>query len=124
MKTASNYGKSYYPSDFAPNAGWADYYANEVFYLKYPDDKRKEWNFMTQWNTTNGMVNYQQSADKLPAISKYYDYNEGAPGKSAQSNGITCIYRYAEVLLMYAEASTRANNTVSEKALKQLQDVQ
>lgn len=72
----------------------------------------------------NGMVTYQQSADKLPAISKYYDYNEGAPGKSAQANGITCIYRYAEVLLMYAEASTRANNTVSEKALEQLQEVQ
>lgn len=124
MKTASNYGTSYYPSDFAPNAGWADYYANEAFYLKYPDDTRKEWNFMTQWNTKNGMVTYQQSADKLPAISKYYDYNEGAPGKSAQANGITCIYRYAEVLLMYAEASTRANNTVSEKALEQLQEVQ
>ena len=49
---------------------------------------------------------------------------EGGQLQEAQANGITCIYRYAEVLLMYAEASTRANNTVSEKALEQLQEVQ
>lgn len=124
LKTASNYGKSYYPSDFAPRAGWADYYGNEEFYKKYPEDERKAWNYMTEWNTKKGLVNYTESADKLPAISKYYDYNEGEPGKSAQANGITCIYRYAEVLLMYAEASTRATNSVSPEALKQLNEVQ
>ena len=85
MKTASNYGKSYYPSDFAPNAGWSDYYANESFFLNYPDDARKEWNYMTEWETKNGHVTYKESADKLPAISKYNDYDNGAPGKSAQA---------------------------------------
>ena len=124
MKTASNYGKSYYPSDFAPNAGWSDYYANESFFLNYPDDARKEWNYMTEWETKNGHVTYKKSADKLPAISKYYDYDNGAPGKSAQANGITCIYRYADVLLMYAEASTRATNSVNAQALDAIQKVQ
>ena len=123
-KKASNYGKSYYPSDFAPNAGWSDYYASEKFYLAYPNDERKAHNFMTEWNTKKGVVNYKKSADKLPAISKYYDYNDGLPGKSAQSNGITCIYRYADILLMYAEASVRATNSVSAKATNALQDVQ
>ena len=123
-KKASNYGKSYYPSDFAPNAGWSDYYASEKFYLAYPNDERKAHNFMTEWNTKNGVVNYKNSADKLPAISKYYDYNDGLPGKSAQSNGITCIYRYADILLMYAEASVRATNSVSAKATNALQEVQ
>lgn len=123
-KKASNYGKSYYPSDFAPNAGWSDYYASEKFYLAYPNDERKEHNFMTEWNTKKGVVNYKNSADKLPAISKYYDYNDGLPGKSAQSNGITCIYRYADILLMYAEASVRATNSVSAKAMNALQEVQ
>lgn len=123
-KKASNYGKSYYPSDFAPNAGWSDYYASEKFYLAYPNDERKAHNFMTEWNTKNGVVNYKKSADKLPAISKYYDYNDGLPGKSAQSNGITCIYRYADILLMYAEASVRATNSVSAKATNALQEVQ
>lgn len=123
-KKASNYGKSYYPSDFAPNAGWSDYYASEKFYLAYPNDERKAHNFMTEWNTKKGVVNYKKSADKLPAISKYYDYNDGLPGKSAQSNGITCIYRYADILLMYAEASVRATNSVSAKAVNALQEVQ
>lgn len=123
-KKASNYGKSYYPSDFAPNAGWSDYYASEKFYLAYPNDERKAHNFMTEWNTKKGVVNYKNSADKLPAISKYYDYNDGLPGKSAQSNGITCIYRYADILLMYAEASVRATNSVSAKATNALQEVQ
>ena len=39
---------------------------------------------MTEWETKNGHVTYKESADKLPAISKYYDYDNGAPGKSAQ----------------------------------------
>lgn len=125
QKTASNYGKSYYPADFYPNAGWSDYYASEAFYLKYPNDARKAYNFMTEWPIAKDkVVNYKESADGLPAISKYYDYDEGEPSKSAQSNGITCIYRYADVLLMYAEASTRATNSVDALAIKSLQDVQ
>ena len=124
-KLASNYGKSYYPSDYAPNAGWADYYGDEDFFLTYPEDARKEHNYMTEWKVKSGdVIPYTQSADKLPAISKYYDYDEGDPGKSAQANGITCIYRYAEVLLMYAEASTRATNTVNAVALDAIQEVQ
>ncbi len=128
LKTASNYGKSYYPVDFALNAGWADYYGNEKFFLNYPNDARKEWNYMTEWDVKDGKntkrINYKDSSDKLPAISKYYDYDDGDPGKSAQANGITCIYRYADVLLMYAEASTRATNSVSTEALDAIQEVQ
>lgn len=123
-KVASQYGKSYYPSDFSPNAGWADYYADLKFYENYPEDTRKTWNFMTEWNTKNGVVNYAQSADGLPCISKYYDYNQGAAGKNQLSNGVTSVYRYADILLMYAEASARATSTVSAEALKALQEVQ
>lgn len=54
LKTASNYGKSYYPADFIP-AGCTDYYGNEAFYLNYPDDERKAWNYMTEWNTKSTM---------------------------------------------------------------------
>lgn len=135
LKTASNYGKSYYPADFYPNAGWADYYGNERFFLAYPDDERKAWNYMTRWKVKTGEkdannkdivkeVYYTESGDKLPAISKYYDYDAGAPGKSAQANGITCLYRYADVLLMYAEASVRATNSVNAEALEAIQAVQ
>lgn len=124
QKTASNYGKSYYPSDFAPNAGWADYYGDKDFFLNYPNDQRKAWNYMTSWKTSKGTVSWENSADQLPCISKYYDYDEGAAGKSAQANGLTCIYRYADVLLMYAEASTRATGNVNAQALQAIQEVQ
>lgn len=134
-KNASQYGKSYYPVDFSPNAGWADYYGNEQFYLNYPNDDRKAWNYMTSWPVKTGQkdadgkdiiktINYKESADKLPAISKYYNYDDGAPGKSQLSNGMTCFYRYAEVLLTYAEASTRATNNVNAQALASIQEVQ
>lgn len=118
--TASNYGISYYPADYV-TGGWADYYGTKDFFLNYPDDNRKKWNYMTEWENKNQVIiNYEESTDGLPAISKYYDYD----GKNAQSNGITAIYRYADVLLMYAEASTRATGTVNAQALKCIQDVQ
>lgn len=128
-KMASQYGKSFYPADFYPNAGWADYYASEAFMLKYPQGERKGWNYMTEWaikkvGNDTIFTNYKNSKDGLPAISKYYDYDNGKPGASAQSNGLTPIYRYADVLLMYAEASNLATGSVSPMALKCLQDVQ
>ena len=79
---------------------------------------------MTEWNTKSGHVTYKESGDKLPAISKYYNYDNGAPGSSQLANGITCIYRYAEVLLMYAEASTRATNSVNTQAIQAIQEIQ
>ena len=68
LKTASNYGKSYYPVDFGLNAGWADYYANEAFFLNYPDDERKAWNYMTEWDTKTGHVTYKESSDIITTI--------------------------------------------------------
>lgn len=128
LKIDGYFGKAYVPKDYYPNAGWADFYANEEFYLKYPDDDRKKHNFLTKWKVKRGEggveVDYTETADKLPGIKKFYDYTYKDLGKNAGSNGLTCIYRYADVLLMYAEASTRANNSVDELARKCLKDIQ
>lgn len=131
---ASNYGKSYYPADFynkkeeKARNGWADYYARKEAFENYPNDKRKKWNFMTEWYSTannNQIVQWQDSPDGLPCISKYYNYNQGNPGENAQANGVTCIYRLADAKLLYAEASTRATgsvNTQAKDAVKSIQD--
>lgn len=125
QKNASQYGKSFYPRDFYPKAGWADYYANPDFMNKYPNDDRKKFNYMTEWETAKGKkVQWTESMDKLPCIAKYQNYNQGVAGSSAQSNGITPIYRYADVLLMYAEASNLATGVVNDKALWCLNEVQ
>lgn len=130
---ASNYGKSYYPADYYPNAGWADYYARAEAYENYPDDKRKDWNFMTEWPTKENeekgwtagqIIQWNESPDGLPCISKYYNYDQGKPGASAQANGVTCIYRLADAMLLYAEASTRATGQVNEQARQTVIDLQ
>ena len=130
---ASNYGKSYYPFDYyslvenRARAGWADYYARAEKFEEYPDDDRKAWNFMTEWASTdhnNQVVSWQDSHDHLPCISKYYDYDQGNPSVNAQANGVTCIYRLADAYLLYAEASTRATNSVSQDALNAIQAIQ
>lgn len=130
---ASNYGKSYYPADFYNKAenkarnGWADYYARKEAFENYPNDKRKEWNFMTEWYSTsngNNLIQWQDSPDKLPCISKYYDYNQGKPGENAQANGVTCIYRLADAKMIYAEASTRATNSVNTQAINAVSSLQ
>ncbi len=130
---ASNYGKSYYPADFydknkgkAPG-GWADYYARKEAFEKYPNDKRKEWNFMTEWYSTannNQLTSWQDSPDGLPCISKYYNYNQGDPAASAQANGVTSIYRLADAKLLYAEASTRATGSVNTQAIEAVRSLQ
>lgn len=121
----SEFGKSYVPMDYYPRAGWADYFAEEQFYLDYPEDDRKVWNFMTDWPCAeNQIINYKDSREGLPAISKFYDYTEGELGQNSPANGITPIMRYANVLLTYAEASVKASGSVGNKALKALNDVQ
>ena len=123
----SQYGKSFFPSDHKPS-GWGDYFASEEFMNAYPNDERKKWNFTTDWKDNKGkMINYKQSANRLPLVHKFWDYNAEPDKKgniSQLSNGLTPIYRFADVLLMYAEASTLATNRVDNLALQCLQRVQ
>lgn len=136
---ASNYGKSYYPANYydittnTARAGWADYYARAEKFNEYPNDERKEWNFMTEWPaqadakkgwTAGQIITWQESPDGLPCISKYYDYDQGYPGQNAQANGVTSIYRLADAKLLYAEASTRATNSVNSQAVEAVRSLQ
>lgn len=130
---ASNYGKSYYPADFynikeeKARNGWADYYARKEAFDSYPNDKRKKWNFMTEWYSTsnnNKLIQWQDSPDGLPCISKYYNYDQGNPGENAQANGVTCIYRLADAKLLYAEASAKATGSVNTQAIEAVRSLQ
>ena len=76
---------------------------------------------MTEWETKNGHVTYKESADKLPAISKYYDYDNGAPGKSAQANGITLYLPLRRCPADVRRASTVPQNSVNAQALDAIQ---
>lgn len=132
-KRASQYGTSFYPIYFwsvkdNKGGGWADYYADPNYMTSYPAGARKDFNYMTSWTVKVGSeikeVTWQTSEHGFPCIAKYQDYDNGIPGTSAQSNGITPVYRLADAYLIYAEASEKATGTVDALALKCLQDIQ
>lgn len=116
--TYSNYGKSYFTS--AEEKGWGDYLADSCFYERYPDDERKQFNFVTEFKVGARKINFKKSAMRSPAINKYRDYG-GVD--SPQSLGITPIYRYADVLLMYAEAQNKADHGPNALAYQYINDV-
>lgn len=108
----SNYGRSYYAREEGTSA-WSDYLADSAFYERHPLDERKQFNFVNRFAIpgTPRTVDYKNTIMRSPAISKYRDYGTIA---SAQSSGITPIYRYADVLLMYAEAQNMADGNPNQ----------
>lgn len=114
----SNYGTSYFTTD--EEGGWGDYLADSCFYERYPNDERKKFNFVTEFVVNRRKINFRKSAMRSPAINKYRDYGGVS---SAQSLGITPIYRYADVLLMYAEAQNKADHKPNTLAYEQINKV-
>ncbi len=113
-KTFSNYGKSYYAEDekTGGNTGWADVLMDSSFFERWPSDLRRNFVAITQLDKDGVKTPWRQSLMQCPPINKYRDYNQGGntltTPASAQSLGITPIYRYAQVLLIYAEAANQA----------------
>lgn len=120
-KTASNYGKSYYALEENSSA-WSDYLADSCFYERYSNDERKTFNFVAKFDIPGSprKLDYKKTQMRSPAIAKYRDFGTVA---SPQSDGITPIYRYAEILLIYAEAQNKAENGPNTLAYKCLNDV-
>lgn len=123
---ASNYGISYMASE-ENTAAWSDYLADSCFYERYPNDERKEFNFITKMGEGKRAKDFRKTQMRSPAINKYRDYGgtttDNGAELSAQSSGITPIYRYAEVLLIYAEAQNRADHGPDPLAYKCLNDI-
>lgn len=129
---ALHHSLSYLPSQYAisylgyEEDGWSDYAADPVFFANYPNDKRKEFCFTTETidKTSKKTITWQNFGPKAPYIRKYRNFGgcatygiEGDNSKKSQlSEGITPIYRYADVLLLYAEASVKATGQVSTLA--------
>lgn len=117
--TASNYGRSYYAREESA-AAWSDYLADSSFYVRFPADKRKEFNFITTVRINNRPTSFERWEMRSPAIAKYRDFGTEL---SAQSDGITPIYRYADVLFMFAEAQNMADGSPNAKAIKAINDI-
>ncbi|WP_254706041.1 RagB/SusD family nutrient uptake outer membrane protein [Bacteroides ovatus] len=127
----SQYGISYLGKE---ENGWYDYVGDPVFFKNFPNDKRKEFCYITSTVDTKGnRIDWEDFDIGAPFIRKYRNYGGcgtyGIDGntstRSSLSEGLTPIYRFADVLLIYAEASNKAEgspNTLAYKCLNRVRD--
>ncbi|MCL3779283.1 RagB/SusD family nutrient uptake outer membrane protein [Prolixibacteraceae bacterium JC049] len=119
----SKFGKPFLPPE---ESGWVDYFAEPHFFNIFPEGERKEITFHTVFTTKSGdKIPWQESLLKSPFIQKYrygFDYTPGVnPPVDTDAN--LPVFRYAEVLLIYAEAQNKANGNPDDLAYKCLNDV-
>jgi hypothetical protein len=99
---------SYKPGDFG---GWDDLFSEITFFNEFPDGPRKDATFLTggRNTVTSPLVPWQNFATKHPYYKKWLDvpgFNESSLGDYIDwwSSRSAQVIRYAEVLLVYAEA--------------------
>lgn len=92
--------------------GWDDYLPEIYFYKNFPEGLRKDLTFQSIMHTPNGDFPYNEVGTKHPNYRKFYS-TEGVTW--AVSNAV-CYYRFATVLLTYAEAQCRATGTPNTEA--------
>lgn len=104
--------------------GWGDYNTDKRFYAQFPDGPRKDASFHTKLldGTPWDKADYGQ-----PFIAKYRDGGVPCGPKEVckGNDGDFCapILRYADVLLIYAEAANLAEGKPSTLALNALNQV-
>lgn len=104
-----------------------------MFFESFPDDTRKEFCFVTSTEdkTTSETVQWEDFDAGAPYIRKYRGFGgcgqygiEGNTAAASQlSEGLTPIYRYADALLFYAEAVTKATGNPDDLARECLRKV-
>jgi starch-binding outer membrane protein, SusD/RagB family len=97
--------------------GWNDYFAELTFYKEFPAGPRKEATFLTKFYKYNSItktydtLNWTQINAKHPYYAKFLD--GGFVNAPPYKNGFAvaaayALMRYAEVLLIFAEARAQA----------------
>jgi hypothetical protein len=106
---------------FSPFGNYVIYSVPGPFFENWSDeDLRKQWNVFSEYiNRTTGELKTLPSSTPI-LCSKFRD--PAAPGRNQHANDYP-ILRFADVLLIYAEASVMADNTVSASALESLNKI-
>ncbi len=89
--------------------GWGDFHSEERFYDLFPDGPRKDATFTTVFADGTSYVD----AGVQPYMAKYRD---GGETVGNNGEGFNVMMRYADVLLIYAEAANMAESGPSVKA--------
>ena len=129
--------RSGYPAAYShhQSRGWSDIYPERQFFYDFPDGARKDATFYYNipqrfWNGTRlaakdpAFIPWEESANLHPMYKKFCVSEDLTVRSRTVGYRAIEIYRYAEVLLTYAEASARANGgIVSGDALEALNQV-
>lgn len=99
------YGLACMPVDID---GWNDYHAEINFFNDFPAGNRKDGTFLTSVEKDGQVIQWQNFELKHPYYKKFWVQN-GDPNTYHSKNPIIMM-RYAEVLLIYAEAKARAGS--------------
>jgi len=130
--SASEDDRNGYPAAYSHHQarGWSDAFPERQFYLDFPEGPRKEYTFykdIPNRKIAGGIivpndppsVPYLQSQRKHPMYKKFTLGEDLTINKRTNSYRALEIIRYAEVLLIYAEASARSNGgTATGEALE------
>lgn len=98
--------------------GWANWYSEATFFNKFPEGYRKDISFTTSWPDGTSFPN--DIAE--PYIAKYRDAGDGIigydetdlTGVDMSGNAAYVHMRYADVLLIFAEAENQANGPTAD----------
>ncbi|QEC78896.1 RagB/SusD family nutrient uptake outer membrane protein [Mucilaginibacter ginsenosidivorax] len=107
----SIFGNSCMPSD---EGGWDDFFPELTFFNNFPAGLRKDVTFHTTIVLPGGGTEpWQNDAVKHPYYAKYR-----LPDNALiwQTSGTTPLMRYAQVLLIYAEAQARSESSANSQA--------
>lgn len=107
-------------------AGWSDITSEARFYYAFPEGYRKDVSFYTTFIDGSS---WEDSDTGQPYIAKYRDGGPTACGMddgvcaNLQGDGFFPALRYADALLIYAEAANMAEGGPSAKALEAINKV-
>jgi hypothetical protein len=130
-------GNCEYPDDAG---GWSDYFPELYFYYTFPAGLRKQAFFAPQvyLSSTGKMVHWDDpsTSHRFPLYKKdvddgynYYNYADSSYGDAStihygQSGKTRFLFRYADVLLLYAEAVAYGSGGVTQDAVNDVLRVQ
>lgn len=107
--------------------GWNDIMSEARFFNVFPEGPRKDATFWTVF-ADEAQTTWENSNIGQPYIAKYRDGGAGASAEQAGVNsfhgdGFFVVSRYAEVLLIYAEAANMAEGGPSDASLEAINQV-
>ncbi len=116
-------GKPCLPED--GYGGWSDFFPELTFFNEFPEGPRKEATFLSRYPVEDGdTIEYPDMSTRHPSYAKFLDgaYEDPERGFSfttaenpeLYSSGYACaaayvLMRYADVLLIYAEAQAQSS---------------